>query len=37
MTFTDRAIVTAVRSPEGDYRDWEEIGEWADGIAKVLQ
>jgi menaquinone-dependent protoporphyrinogen oxidase len=36
MTFADRAIVTAVRSPEGDFRDWEEIAEWADEIAEAL-
>jgi menaquinone-dependent protoporphyrinogen oxidase len=36
MTFADRAIVTAVRSPEGDFRDWEEIAEWADEIAAAL-
>jgi len=37
MTFTDRAIVTAVRSPEGDFRDWEAIAEWAEGIAEALK
>jgi menaquinone-dependent protoporphyrinogen oxidase len=37
MTFSDRAIVTAVRSPEGDFRDWEEIAEWADHIAEALR
>jgi menaquinone-dependent protoporphyrinogen oxidase len=37
MTFVDRAVVTAVRSPEGDFRDWEEIAEWAEGIAETLK
>ncbi len=23
--------------PEGDFRDWNEIGAWADGIARALQ
>jgi menaquinone-dependent protoporphyrinogen oxidase len=36
MTFVDRAVVTAVRSPEGDFRDWEEIAEWAGRIAEAL-
>lgn len=37
MTFADRAIVAAVRSPEGDFRDWEEIAEWAHEIAEALK
>ena len=37
MTFRDRAIVTAVRSPEGDFREWDEIAEWAGGIAEALK
>jgi menaquinone-dependent protoporphyrinogen oxidase len=36
MTFVDRAVVTAVRSPEGDFRDWEAIAEWAEDIAEAL-
>jgi menaquinone-dependent protoporphyrinogen oxidase len=37
LTFGDRAIVTAVRSPEGDFRDWDAIGEWAGEIAEALR
>jgi menaquinone-dependent protoporphyrinogen oxidase len=37
MTFGDRAVVTAFRSPEGDFRDWEEIAEWAEDIAEALR
>jgi menaquinone-dependent protoporphyrinogen oxidase len=37
MTFADRAVVTAFRSPEGDFRDWEAIAEWADDIAEALR
>ena len=37
MTFGDKAIVTAVRSPEGDFRDWEAVQEWAGQIAKALK
>ena len=36
MAFGDRAVVSAVRSAEGDFRDWEEISGWADEIATVL-
>jgi menaquinone-dependent protoporphyrinogen oxidase len=37
LTWGDHAIVTAVRSPEGDFRDWEDIAEWAHGIAEALR
>jgi menaquinone-dependent protoporphyrinogen oxidase len=37
MTFGDKAIVTAIRSPEGDFRDWEAVQEWAGEIAKALK
>ncbi len=37
MTFADRAIVAAVRSSEGDFRDWEAIAEWANDIAEALK
>ena len=36
LTFPDRAIVTAMRVPDGDYRDWVEIEGWASGIAEEL-
>lgn len=29
----ERTMVRAVRAPEGDYRDWHEIAEWAARIA----
>jgi menaquinone-dependent protoporphyrinogen oxidase len=37
LTFGERAIVVAVRSPEGDFRDWDEIAAWAGQIAGTLQ
>ena len=37
LTFGERAIVVAVRSAEGDYRDWDEISAWADEIAAALR
>jgi menaquinone-dependent protoporphyrinogen oxidase len=36
LGFAERAIVTALRAPEGDYRDWDEIRAWAVGIAESL-
>lgn len=36
LGFAERAIVAAVRSPEGDFRDWEEIKQWAGSIAGAL-
>lgn len=36
LRFGDRAVVTAVRSPEGDFRDWDEIDAWAREIASAL-
>jgi menaquinone-dependent protoporphyrinogen oxidase len=33
LSFEDRVVSTVVRAPEGDFRSWEEIGEWADQIA----
>jgi menaquinone-dependent protoporphyrinogen oxidase len=36
LGFAERAIVTALRAPEGDYRNWDEIRAWAIGIAEAL-
>lgn len=33
----ERAIVDAVRAPEGDFRPWAEIDAWAAGIAAELR
>jgi menaquinone-dependent protoporphyrinogen oxidase len=33
LSFPERAIVSALRVPEGDFRDWTEIHQWAAGIA----
>jgi menaquinone-dependent protoporphyrinogen oxidase len=32
----ERTMVRAVRAPDGDYRDWDEISEWAARIADTL-
>lgn len=36
LSFGERAIMIAVRAPDGDFRDWDEITAWADGIATAL-
>jgi menaquinone-dependent protoporphyrinogen oxidase len=36
LGFPERAIVTALRVPDGDFRDWPEISGWAAGIAAAL-
>jgi menaquinone-dependent protoporphyrinogen oxidase len=36
LAFPERAIVTALRVPEGDFRDWPAITEWAGAIATAL-
>ena len=37
LGFADRAIISAVRSAEGDFRDWDEIDAWAWAIAASLR
>ena len=37
LSFPERAIVSALRVPEGDFRDWPEITGWAVGIATALR
>ena len=36
MGFVERAVVTALRVPDGDFRDWNEIHAWAAQIGKQL-
>jgi menaquinone-dependent protoporphyrinogen oxidase len=36
LGFAERMIVKAVKAPEGDFRDWDAIGAWADGIVDAL-
>lgn len=37
MRFVDRAVVAALRAPDGDFRDWTLIRGWARDIARELQ
>jgi hypothetical protein len=34
--FGEKAIMVAVRTPEGDFRDWAEIKSWTHEIADSL-
>ena len=36
LSIGERIVVGAVKAPDGDYRDWREIGAWADEIAREL-
>ena len=36
LSFPERAIVSALRVPEGDFRDWTEIHQWAASIADAM-
>ena len=36
LSFGERAMVTAMRAPLGDFRDWEAIRTWAERIATEL-
>jgi menaquinone-dependent protoporphyrinogen oxidase len=37
LGFGERAIMVAVRAPEGDFRDWDAIEAWANEIADDLE
>jgi menaquinone-dependent protoporphyrinogen oxidase len=36
LSFAERMVVKAVRAPEGDFRDWKVIEDWAATIAREL-
>jgi menaquinone-dependent protoporphyrinogen oxidase len=36
LHFGDKAIALALRAPEGDFRDWDEIRAWARDLARAL-
>ncbi|HEY5685688.1 MAG TPA: flavodoxin domain-containing protein [Acidimicrobiia bacterium] len=37
LSFGEKAVVAAVRTPDGDFRPWDEIREWAEEIAQELR
>jgi len=36
LRFAEKAVVLALRVPDGDFRDWAAIEDWANGIADDL-
>lgn len=36
LSFPERTITAALRAPQGDFRDWDEIRGWAGQIADEL-
>jgi menaquinone-dependent protoporphyrinogen oxidase len=36
LSFAERMVVKAVRAPEGDFRDWKAVEDWAATIAREL-
>lgn len=37
LSFSERAMMIAVRASEGDFRDWTSIDSWASSIADTLR
>jgi menaquinone-dependent protoporphyrinogen oxidase len=37
LSLPEKLIVKALKAPIGDFRDWEAITTWAEGIAAALQ
>lgn len=37
LSFGEKAIVLALRAPEGDFRDWEAVRAWASEISEALR
>jgi menaquinone-dependent protoporphyrinogen oxidase len=37
LSFPEKAIVAALHAPYGDFRDWDDIRDWAANIANTLQ
>jgi len=36
LTFGERVLMTAMRAPTGDFRNWGAVAEWAEGIAAAV-
>ncbi len=37
LSLGEKAIVIALRAPEGDFRDWDAIDRWGDALAAEIQ
>jgi menaquinone-dependent protoporphyrinogen oxidase len=36
LNFFERLLFRAVKSPAGDFRDWEDIQDWAEEVAQMI-
>ena len=36
LSFVERAVVKAVHTGDGDFRDWSDVRDWTDEIARTL-
>ena len=36
LSFGERAMITAMRAPVGDFRDWDDVRRWGEEIAGQL-
>ena len=36
LGFTERVMVKVMKAPAGDFRDWDDVTAWAEGIAQAL-
>jgi len=36
LSFPERMVIKAVRAPEGDFRDWNDVDAWTDSIVRSL-
>jgi menaquinone-dependent protoporphyrinogen oxidase len=37
LGFAEKAIVAVVHAPDGDFREWSSVSEWASKIARTLE
>lgn len=37
LSIGERVVISAVKASDGDFRDWNEIEKWAEGIARELK
>jgi menaquinone-dependent protoporphyrinogen oxidase len=37
LNFAEKLIIKGVKAPIGDFRDWDMINDWADGITDALK
>lgn len=37
LRFAEKLIIRAMKAPLGDFRDWDAINAWADGIAEKIK